>query len=58
MTILHIFYDVDPSDLRKLKRAFAKAFNEHEKQFKEKVGTWRAALNHVADIGGYHIKNR
>ena len=57
MTILPIFYDVDPSDLRKLKGAFANAFNEHEKQFKEKVGTWRAALNHVADIVGYHIKN-
>ena len=58
MTILPIFYDVDPSDLRKLKGAFAKAFDEHEKQFKEKVDTWRAALNHVADIVGYHIKNR
>ena len=57
MTILPIFYDVDPSDLRKLKGAFAKAFDEHEKQFKEKVDTWRAALNHVADIVGYHIKN-
>ena len=58
MTILPIFYDVDPSDLRKLEGAFAKAFDEHEKQFKEKVDTWRAALNHVADIVGYHIKNR
>nr|POE55445.1 isoform 1 of protein suppressor of npr1-1, constitutive 1 [Quercus suber] len=57
MTILPIFYNVDPSDLRKLKGAFAKAFDEHEKQFKEKVDTWRAALNHVAGIVGYHVKN-
>ena len=57
MTILPIFYDVDPSDLRKLKGAFAKAFDEHERQFKEKVDTWRAALNRVAGIVGYHIKN-
>ena len=58
MTVLPIFYHVDPSDVRKLKGAFGKAFDEHEKQFKEKVDTWRAALNHVADIVGYHIKNR
>ncbi|KAK9984839.1 hypothetical protein SO802_034364 [Lithocarpus litseifolius] len=57
MTVLPIFYNVDPSDLRKLKGAFAKAFDEHEKQFKEKVGTWRDALNHVAGIVGYHVKN-
>ena len=58
MTILPIFYDVDPSDLRKLKGAFGKAFDEHEKQYKEKVGRWRDALNNVADIVGYHVKNR
>ncbi|KAL4602254.1 hypothetical protein ACB092_10G039800 [Castanea dentata] len=57
MIVLPIFYNVDPSDLLKLKGAFAKAFDEHEKQFKEKVGTWRAALNHVAGIVGYHVKN-
>nr|XP_023913181.1 TMV resistance protein N-like [Quercus suber] len=58
MIVLPIFYNVDPSDLRKLKGAFAKAFDEHEKQFKEKVDTWKAALNHVATIVGYHVKNR
>ncbi|KAF3961213.1 hypothetical protein CMV_014145 [Castanea mollissima] len=57
MIVLPIFYNVDPSDLVKLKGAFAKAFDEHEKQFKEKVGTWRAALNHVAGIVGYQVKN-
>ncbi|KAK4557667.1 hypothetical protein RGQ29_007434 [Quercus rubra] len=58
ITVLPIFYNVDPSDLRKLKGTFAKAFDKHEKQFKEKVGTWRDALNHVAGIVGYHVKNR
>ncbi|KAK9984837.1 hypothetical protein SO802_034362 [Lithocarpus litseifolius] len=57
MTVLPIFYNVDPSNLRKLEGAFAKAFVEHEKQFKEKVSKWRDALNHVAGIVGYHVKN-
>ena len=58
MTVLPIFYNVDPSDVRKQTGTFAEAFDEHEKQFKEKVGRWRDALNHVADIVGYHVKNR
>ena len=58
MTILPIFYNVDPSDVRKQKGTFAHPFDEYEKQFEEKVGTWRATLNHVANIAGYHVDNR
>ena len=58
MTVVPIFYKVNPSDVRKQTGTFAKAFDEHEKQFKEKVGTWRDALNHVAGIVGHHVMNR
>ena len=58
MTVVPIFYKVDPSDVRKQMGTFTQAFVEHEKQFKEKVGTWRAALSHVANIVGYHVNNR
>ena len=58
MTILPILYNVDPFDVRKQKGTFAHPFGEYEKQFKKKVGTWRAALNHVANITGYHVDNR
>ena len=58
LTILPIFYNVDPSDVRKQKGIFAQPFDEYEKQFEEKVGTWRAALYHVANIAGYHVDNR
>ena len=58
MTVIPIFYNVDPSDVRKQTGTFAQPFVEHEKQFKEKVGTWRAALGHVANIAGYHVNNR
>ena len=58
MTILPIFYNVDPSDVQKQKGTFAHPFDEYEKRFEEKVGTWRAALNHVANICGCHVDNR
>ncbi|KAK9984831.1 hypothetical protein SO802_034356 [Lithocarpus litseifolius] len=55
MTILPIFYNVDPSDVRKQKGTFAQPFDDYEKQFEEKVGTWRDALKHVANIARYHV---
>ncbi|XP_030948245.1 TMV resistance protein N-like isoform X2 [Quercus lobata] len=57
MTVVPIFYNVDPSDVRKQMGTFAPAFVQHEKQFKEKVGTWRATLSHVANIAGFHVNN-
>uniref|UniRef100_A0A2N9H7D3 TIR domain-containing protein n=1 Tax=Fagus sylvatica TaxID=28930 RepID=A0A2N9H7D3_FAGSY len=35
MTVLPVFYDVEPSDVRKAKGTFAQAFIELEKRFKE-----------------------
>ena len=35
MTILPIFYGVDPSDVRKQMESFAQAFAEHEECLKE-----------------------
>ncbi|XP_050266657.1 TMV resistance protein N-like [Quercus robur] len=58
MTVLPVFYNVDPSDVRKQIGTLAHAFVKHEKQFKEKVETWKGALSHVANIAGYHVQNR
>jgi hypothetical protein len=58
MTILPIFYNVDPSDVRKQKGTFAQAFVEHEERFKhniEKVQKWRDALKEVATIVGWTL---
>ena len=35
--VLPIFYDVDPSDVRKQTGTFAQAFVEHEEHFKENI---------------------
>ena len=60
-TVLPIFYDVDPSDVRKQTGTFAQAFSKHKESFKEdmeKVQTWRAALEDVANLKGWHLLDR
>ena len=61
MTVLPVFYNVDPSDVRKQKGTFAQAFVEHEECFKENmkiVQTWRDALIEVANLSGWDLKDR
>jgi hypothetical protein len=62
LTVLPVFYDMNPSDIRKpRKRSFAQAFAEHEEHFKEnseRVQRWIDALRQVADLVGWHIQDR
>ncbi|XP_050253751.1 disease resistance protein Roq1-like [Quercus robur] len=58
MEVFPVFYDVDPSDVRKQEGTFAKAFAEHEKENIEKVQTWRVALRKVANLSGWHLRDR
>ncbi|XP_021815337.1 TMV resistance protein N-like [Prunus avium] len=53
-----VFYDVDPSDVRKQKGCFEKAFCEHEQYFKDKVESWRAAMKEAANLSGWDLKNK
>ncbi|VVA37977.1 PREDICTED: TMV resistance, partial [Prunus dulcis] len=60
-TVLPVFYNVDPSDVRKKSGSFADAFAEHEKRFREdidKVKCWRDALTEVANLSGIDSKNQ
>ena len=61
MIVLPVFYNVDPSDIRKNTKKIGQALAEHEERFKEnteKVQTWRDALTKVASLKGWHLHNR
>ena len=60
LTVLPVFYGVDPSDVRKQKGSFAKAFAKHEELIKnkEKLKSWRDALTQVADLSGWDTRNK
>ncbi|XVF29005.1 hypothetical protein REPUB_Repub15cG0082700 [Reevesia pubescens] len=57
--VIPIFYDVDPSDVRKQSRSYAKAFAEHEERFQsvmEMIQRWRTALTKAADLSGWDLQ--
>ncbi|PPS15268.1 hypothetical protein GOBAR_AA05340 [Gossypium barbadense] len=58
--VFPIFYNVDPSDLRKQKEKVEEAFAKHEryKEDREKIQRWGNALREVTDIKGWHLNNR
>ncbi|XP_058188497.1 TMV resistance protein N-like isoform X3 [Rhododendron vialii] len=60
--VLPVFYDVDPSHVRKQSGAFLQAFGRHEEEAgtdekKERVKRWREALTEVANLGGKVLEN-
>ncbi|KAL5843244.1 hypothetical protein ACOSQ4_009202 [Xanthoceras sorbifolium] len=60
-TVLPVFYDVEPSQVRKQSGDFKTAFDKHEQDFKdnmEKVKRWRSALTQVANLSGWHSQDR
>ena len=61
LIVLPIFYDVDPSKVRKQTETYAQAFVEHKKQLKEnieKVHMWRVALREVTNLSGWSLQDR
>ncbi|KAG5535870.1 hypothetical protein RHGRI_023592 [Rhododendron griersonianum] len=66
--VLPIFYDVDPSDVRKQTGSFAEAFTRHEmrlgtetnernEEWMKKLEHWRAALRDVSNLAGMVLQN-
>ncbi|XP_029129424.1 toll/interleukin-1 receptor-like protein isoform X2 [Cajanus cajan] len=57
--VLPIFYDVDPSEVRKQSGFYEKAFSKHEdKEKTEEVQRWREALTRVSNLSGWDIRNK
>eukprot|EP00261_Vitis_vinifera_P030575 XP_019071818.1 PREDICTED: TMV resistance protein N-like [Vitis vinifera] len=57
---LPVFYNVDPSHVRKQTGSFAQAFAKHEEVYKEqmeKVIKWRVALTEAANISGWDSRD-
>nr|XP_023916228.1 putative disease resistance protein RGA3 [Quercus suber] len=57
LTVLPVFHDVDPSDVRKLRGTFADAFAKHLIDNTEKVQTWKDAVSKVAGISGWDLQD-
>ncbi|XP_042496337.1 disease resistance protein RUN1-like isoform X2 [Macadamia integrifolia] len=60
LTVLPVFYDVDPSDVRHQTGSLEKAFAKHEEcgeEGKEKLQKWRAALTRAANLSGWDLRN-
>ncbi|XP_019157502.1 PREDICTED: disease resistance protein ADR2-like [Ipomoea nil] len=56
--ILPVFYDVDPSKVRKQTGGFGKALAQHQQRFGTKrVSQWKTALTKVANFSGWDLQN-
>ncbi|XP_058730492.1 disease resistance protein RUN1-like [Vicia villosa] len=60
-SVLPIFFDVSPSEVRKQTGGYEKAFQEHEERFKanlEELQKWRRALTQVANLSGWDVRDK
>ena len=58
LTVVPVFYHVDPSDVRNQTGPFGKAFAEHDKDDRidgEKIQKWKNALREVGNLSGKHL---
>ncbi|CAG7898926.1 unnamed protein product [Brassica rapa] len=56
--VMPLFYDVDPTDVKKQTGDFGKVFRKTCKgKAKEDIQRWKCALTEVAQITGYHSTN-
>ncbi|XP_057432358.1 disease resistance protein RPV1-like [Lotus japonicus] len=54
-----VFYDVDPSHVRKQEGTYGEAMVMHEKRFMDnmdRLQKWKTALKQVANLSGWHFK--
>ena len=54
-TAYPVFYDVEPSEVRKQSGSVGDAFVKHENN--KSAGKWREAMKEAADLAGWELKN-
>jgi hypothetical protein len=58
-SVLPVFFDVDPSDVRNGKGSYGEALANHEERFNhdtERVNKWRKSLRKAANLAGYDFR--
>ena len=55
--VMPVFYDVDPSDVRKQKGKYGEAFAKHELENNHKVESWKKALADAGNLSGWVTKD-
>ncbi|XP_039682515.1 TMV resistance protein N-like [Medicago truncatula] len=53
-SVFPVFYKVDPSDVRKLKRSFGEGMDKHKAN--SNLDKWKVSLHQVTDLSGFHYK--
>ncbi|XP_062082922.1 putative disease resistance protein At4g11170 [Humulus lupulus] len=56
LTVIPVFYKVDPTDVRKVNGTFGEAFAQHGED--RRAQSWRDALKDITSIAGFHFHNR
>ncbi|KAK3430992.1 hypothetical protein EUGRSUZ_E02219 [Eucalyptus grandis] len=60
LTILPVFYKVDPREVREGRESYRRALDKHESKFEkdpEKVKRWKKALFDAGNLSGWHLND-
>ncbi|XP_048131527.1 disease resistance protein RUN1-like [Rhodamnia argentea] len=60
LTVLPVFYKVDPREVRGGRKSYGKALSKHESKFRkdlEKVKRWKKALFDAGSLSGWHLSD-
>ncbi|XP_030440936.2 TMV resistance protein N-like [Syzygium oleosum] len=60
LTVLPVFYDVDPREVRGGRESYRRALAKHESTFgkdSEEVKRWKKALFDVGNLSGWHLND-
>lgn len=57
LTVFPVFYDVDPSEVRRQSGTFGEGFAKAVERKADKADVWRKALQDAADLSGYNVRN-